>query len=479
MTVRWQHVVSSFGRDYQEASPPADFEDRYWNYFGFIVVAAFLMRLACYTGLIASDDLGYSQFAQLIAQLHYKPELHHYALRYGLIVPLGALYALFGVREWTTILLPLVASTASVPAVMLIGNKLFGRRVALLAGLLVATFPGELQYATILVPEPVAEFYALVAILAYVYWGTSNPERAGVLCGFCLGMAYLTKEPTLFIAPALMIDALAMRRRRLFGGISAGLLMVVGAEHAYYLAVTGDLLFRSHAMIVHNRTIEAVRANRYLFWRLFKVYPRIMLRPSLDEGLHSLFALLLLIPACLLLPFKKSRLPLLWAALPLIYLNFGTSSFTHYWLLPADERYVLFIYPPLFMLAAEVLVRWWSLRPMAVPLFGFVFAVVLASGFYCGFVSRARGWRTGAVSELRIIAEIARNNNIHSVAFAGDQPEEWREALGILDHDLQPDTDPKTADITIGPDALGDPSVVSRKTIVARQSSVGNPPTPR
>src|SRR6476469_8464927 len=154
MGVRWQSVISSLGRSSAQTPAPKDVEDQYWTYFGFIVVAALLMRLACYTGLIASDDVGYSHFAQLIAQLHYKPELHHYALRYGLIVPLVALYALFGVREWPTILLPLVASTASVPAVMLIGNKLFGRRVALLAGLLVATFPGELQYATILVPEP-------------------------------------------------------------------------------------------------------------------------------------------------------------------------------------------------------------------------------------------------------------------------------------------------------------------------------------
>ena len=69
------------------------------------------------------------------------------------------------------------------------------------------------------------------------------------MTGICIGVAYLTKEPALFIAPALMIDALAMRRWRLFFGLSAGILSVVSVEHAYYLLVTGDLLFRPHAMV--------------------------------------------------------------------------------------------------------------------------------------------------------------------------------------------------------------------------------------
>ena len=98
---------------------------------------------------------------------------------------------------------------------------------------------------------------------------------------------------------------------------------------------------------------------------------------------------------------------------------------------------------------------------------GFVFTVVLVSGFYCGFVTRAQGWRTGAVNELRTIAETAREENIHLVVFAGNQPEEWRQALGILDHDLQPDADSGTADIVIAPDGLGEPSVVVSRTHVA------------
>ena len=431
------------------------------KYFAFIVAIGFLMRLACFTGLIGSDDLVYSHFAQLIAQLHYHPYLHHAALRYGLIVPLGVVYRLFGIREWTTIIIPLLASTASVPALMLIAQKVLGSRVALLAGMLIATFPAELHYATILVPEPLAELYVLVAILVYLYWGDENPASAGFVCGLCMGVAYLTKEHALFIAPALMIDTLARRRWRMFFAIATGLLMIVGAEHTYYVASTGDLMFRPHAMVVHNQSRDAVFSNQHLWWRLFKAYPRMMLVPSWSFGLHSLFAILLAIAAWFLLSPQNCRLLWLWALLPLIYLNFGTSSLSYYWALPPVDRYLLLVYPPLFMLAAGVVIQISSLRSRAAPVLGLAVSFVIASGLYCGFASRSHGWRTDAVKELRTIAENAEREQFQTVAFQGAVPEEWPEAMAILDHDLKPSTDSKAADVTISRDALGLPCVVS------------------
>ena len=68
-----------------------------WISVGAICVLGLVMRLACTTGLIASDDLGYSRYAQLIAQYLYVPELHHYAIRYGLTIPVAGVYWLLGV----------------------------------------------------------------------------------------------------------------------------------------------------------------------------------------------------------------------------------------------------------------------------------------------------------------------------------------------------------------------------------------------
>ena len=434
-------------------------EDYFWTLFAVIAVIGLLMRLACFTGLIASDDLEYSRYAELIAQFSYKPELSQFALRYGVIIPVGVVYKTFGVGEWTTIIVPLLASTASVAMLMLVGRKLFSSTAALIAGLLLATFPADIRYATILVPEPIAGAWILAAVLAYLYWATETPASAGFVSGLCIGTAYLSKEPALFVAPALMLDALARRQWRAFSGIAAGVLMIVGLEHVYYVALTRDLMFRPHAMAHHNGLPYMVYVNQHLWWRLFKVYPRTMILPSLNFGLHSLVAIALVVAGFFLLDAERWRLPVLWAAVPWIYLNFGTSSLNRYWALPADHRYLLFIYPPLFLLSAEVLIRINDVRPRAAPFLGIGFLVILISGFCCGFLKRGQDWRTDAVKELRTIARDAKVRNVHTVAMSIDAAPEWWPALSILNQDLRKPNGSEAPDMVVGPDTFGLPSV--------------------
>jgi 4-amino-4-deoxy-L-arabinose transferase-like glycosyltransferase len=434
-------------------------ETHYRGYFALIVAVAFLLRLACFTGLIASDDLAYSHYAQLVAQLNYKPELSQFALRFGVIVPVGIIYKLFGIAEWTTILAPLLASTASVGMLMLAGQKLFGRNAALLAGVLLATFPADIRYATILVPEPIAGAFILAALLAYLYGGDGHPVRAGLVCGLLIGVAYLTKEPSLFVAPALMIDALVRRQWRVVFGIAAGVLLIAGLEHTYYLTVTGDLMFRPHAMAQHNSSSYMLNVNQHLRWRLFEAYPKVMLLPGKAFGLHSLFAIVLTIFGLSLLKAEEWRLPLLWAAVPWIYLNFGTSSLTHYWALPSGERYLLSIYPPLFLLSAEVLLHLNSARSRTLLRIAFVLVVV--SGIGCGFLNQGRGWRTDAVKKLRVIALEARSRHSRTVTVEGDNSHSWSPTLDILDHDLRQSNASETSDLLIRPDADGQPALAT------------------
>ncbi|MDQ3829540.1 MAG: glycosyltransferase family 39 protein, partial [Candidatus Tectomicrobia bacterium] len=158
-----------------------------WIYAGAICVLGLVLRLACTTGLIASDDLGYSHYARLIAQFLYVPELHQYAIRYGLTIPVAGVYWLFGVGEWTTILVPLLTSVASVPLLIAIGQKLFDLRTALIAGLLFATFPLQLRLATVLLPEAVAEFYILGAVLVYLHGEGQHSLGLSIASGICLG----------------------------------------------------------------------------------------------------------------------------------------------------------------------------------------------------------------------------------------------------------------------------------------------------
>jgi hypothetical protein len=119
----------------------------------------------------------------------------------------------------------------------------------------------------------------------------------------------------------------------------------------------------------------------------------------------------------------------------------------------------LFVYPPLFLLSAVVLIHLHSVRPSTAPLLVIAFLAVVGGGIYCGFVNRGRGWRTDAVRELRTIAHVAKSRNLHTVVVEEGASHMWGPTLAILDHDLRQLNDPQAADLVVRPDASGLPSI--------------------
>jgi 4-amino-4-deoxy-L-arabinose transferase-like glycosyltransferase len=431
-----------------------------WVLLASMGLVGFLLRLACTTGLIGSDDLVYSKYAQEIANFRYAPESIHYALRYGLTIPTASVYRLLGVHEWTTIVVPLLFSAASVPLLMILGARLVGTRSGLLAGALLASFSVSLFYATILVPEPVAGFYILLALLFYTETDLRRPLLFGFLAGLVLGGSYVTKESAAFVAVAVFLDA-ALRRKWLVAlGLGAGAFVIVAAEHTYYLVATGDLLYRFHAMKIHEATPMVRVVNQNLKYRLLKSYPRLMLFPNMRFGLHSIFTLLATLG---LLKWRPPRVQLLilWAVVPWLYLNFGSSSLIHYTALPVADRYLEFCYAPLFLLAGAVLDHLmtehkWTNRPIVASL-----ALVAAVGLWCGYTSRQQGWLTSDIAILRRIAADASQKHLARVQFVADPDKRWQQSMAILAPRMQVVSERSEAELVIGPDALGLPSAVS------------------
>lgn len=237
------------------------------------------------------------------------------------------------------------------------------------------------------------------------------------------------------------------RRWRHAFGIAIGIGAVIALEHAYYLAMTGDPLFRPHAMAPHNRDVTHVMAQHNrdvtgdghtdfdLGYRLFKAYPRMMLVPSKDFGIHSLATLIL--SAVAFLRFRNDRrtyLLLIWSSLPWIYLNFGTSSFNQYLPIPVAPRYIDFAYPPLFLLAAWLLTDFLSKVTWAKWLVVPVIVAVLFIGVTCGLSTRGTGYRSNHVAALRVIADKVEREGLGSVCFDVDPTlrSRWQPALYIL-----------------------------------------------
>jgi len=397
-----------------------------------IFAAALFIRVACFTGLIASDDLGYSHYASQISDGSYRLDSHHYATRYGVIIPVAALYSLFGIHEWTTVALPLFCSSLAAAFSAVIAARLSAFPVGWMAGLLMATFPVNARYATILVPEPFLEAVVVAGVLLFLLAETQDSRMLGMAAGVSLALSYLTKEPGAFVVMAVFAFALLRRQWRLATLLLVGVTFVIAGEFIWYWSQSGDLLFRLQAMTTHNRTAMAIAANENLSYRLLKAYPRMMLIPNIDFGLHSLLAVVLSALALLRWRVSKSVLfLLLWASIPFLYLNFGTSSIGRYVALPVAPRYISLVYPPLFVLSAMVLHRWACSR-VRKWIVGITFAVTCVAGVTCAVMTCGTGYRTEHVDRLKDIAVVARSRNAQICEFTGPDSAKWQQVLQIV-----------------------------------------------
>ncbi len=419
-------------------------------------VLALAFRLASVVGLTASDDLTYSLFAEAIRDGRFEPTAHHYAFRYALNLPVAAVYAVFGVSEWSMIAVPLLCSTLSVPLLWSIANQLYGAKVAWAAAGLYATFPLSLHYGSILVPESVACFYALVGVRLYLHAMSKGSLSTAAAAGLLFGMGVLAKESAAFLGLAFGCAALAARRWQVACGLALGVAVVAAAELIYHATVSGDPLLRVHSMGLHEASPMAVAANEDLGYRLLKAYPRMMLVPSLKFGVHSLLAVTIGALGWLCWSAPHRAILLLWVVLPWAYLNWGTSSFDRYYALPVGPRYLEFTYPPLFVLAALAGVKVterlrWTARPLLVAL-----AAVGVSGVVCGVASRGFEPRNGLVAELRAAASDARHRGVGAAVVTQSREsvtsqvvDRWRRAFRVLAPDIELVDDPSQAGVVI------------------------------
>lgn len=373
-----------------------------------LFVLAMLARLACFTGLIGSDDLWYSRFAQVIASGNYPDEANQWAGRPGVTIPVGFVYRLTGASEASSVALPLLASSASVLFVAAIGARLYGPLAGLVAGLLMCTSPVHVRFASILVPEPMMEFWITFAVWCFVTATERQSRLLATAAGVLAGFAYLTKEIGALVVPALIVAALYIRRRDLAVAVALGALTVPCTEMIAYQIAFDNPLHRLELAQAGAGPLRSIIEKPVNFAeRLLKVYPRMMLYPSINFGLHFITAIVTAGIAVLTLPRHRALL-VLWAMVPWTFLNFGSASFTHYVPLWTAHRYISMTLPPLFVLGAGVLTSPWVIRHTVRRTASIlIVASVMLIGLGCGLQMRGTGWRTANVAALRSAATVA------------------------------------------------------------------------
>ncbi|HWF73623.1 MAG TPA: glycosyltransferase family 39 protein, partial [Solirubrobacteraceae bacterium] len=159
---------------------------------------------------LAGDEVEYDSEGWLIAHGH----LFYTRLPYGILTngawkppgyPLwvGVWYAIVGHH-------PLVVRFAQVPfgAVniflsWILARRLFGSRVAIAAGFVVALYPLAFQYEELLYSEALATPLTL-AVLIVIFTGTPTRRRA-VLCGVLLGVSLLIRASDVFLLAGVLV----------------------------------------------------------------------------------------------------------------------------------------------------------------------------------------------------------------------------------------------------------------------------------
>ena len=178
----------------------------------------------------------------------------HWEGRWPVFAPIAAIVGLLGESRTTVGLWPLTASIAAIALLVLVGNRLVGRPVGWLAGLLLLVTPAfSIQ---ILDPSVEAIELALIlgGVLSILVWLEQRRASLALLAGLSFGLAFQVRETSL-IAIALVGIIVATRRPRAIdiAAALAGFLSPLAIELIVYGMTTGDPLFRRHLSLAHTK----------------------------------------------------------------------------------------------------------------------------------------------------------------------------------------------------------------------------------
>jgi 4-amino-4-deoxy-L-arabinose transferase-like glycosyltransferase len=336
-----------------------------------LVLAALGVRLWLFFGGVrGADAYAYAHHAYNMTAGQYQvaADAMSYGVRYTVLLPTALAYALFGVGDWQSALFPLLASLAAVWMVIRLGALWLDARAGLAAGLLYAVYPLDLPWATLLGPDSFLPALSAGALLAFWLAGEHRRSPASrralyLLSGMCVGLAAQARETGLLLLPVLAVLAWSRPARgRIMLTIAVGVVAPLLVELAYYRAAVGNPI---HRLAILEKLNDLYVGGSAEGPTSLAYYPRAMLGLDL-EGLawYGLFPVTA-VAAAALAAWKRDlrRLTpiLVWIVLPLLYLEFGSLSVSHYAPVSKHYSFLTIVSVPIVLLCAYGLVRAWDL----------------------------------------------------------------------------------------------------------------------
>lgn len=179
----------------------------------------------------------------------------HWALRLPYVLPMAAIFKVFGAGEFTTTFTNILYAGGLVAITFIFARKHFGRRTGLIIAALVSTSAFLVLFQIDVRVFGAELFFTVLATWIFI---VALLDQAGAarffLVGLIAGLAWLCRENAVFL-PASLGLVLLFRRPlpwRAIIALSAGFGAIILAELVVYGAVTGDPLYRYMVDMHHN-----------------------------------------------------------------------------------------------------------------------------------------------------------------------------------------------------------------------------------
>jgi 4-amino-4-deoxy-L-arabinose transferase-like glycosyltransferase len=168
----------------------------------------------------------------------------------GYSLTLGGFFRVFGVGLTTAKVVNALAGTATVGLTFLLALRLFGRPVAVVAGVLMAVYPAHIVWSSVLYSDVVFALPFTAAVVIAV-WSGSRPSIMGAAAiGLVLGYAAIIRPQAVMVLIAVAVMWLLVvpsrKRALLLGGVAAsGVVLWLVPIMAWNTARTGEPTFIS------------------------------------------------------------------------------------------------------------------------------------------------------------------------------------------------------------------------------------------
>ena len=370
---------------------------------GLLVAALWLfLRIVYFNGFYLEDAPGYVTDAAYMALGQFWARDYVTGLNVGTFLPVALPLALFGKTELALGLWPLACSLLGMTSMAVAVARLCGARWGLLAALLYATYPGDIFFSTVVMPDAIQAGWLTfsVALVVVSFTGSSGFPGSGrtswlLSAGAAMAMCQLVRGNGPILLPvgvaAVWFLARQQDRRALPRSLAAylsGWLAIQIVEGAIYLWSVGDFFHRGHVVGRHYGTMQSI-AN----WGLntdagtipYSIFaPLLWLRTdewwhlNAEQAYHGFLFVLAVLAAAIAVVVRRTAprqrepgaalwLGAFWVAWPLLYHQFGSQSLTHFVPVHRLSRHLV-VYAPgaMFLTAVSAAIVAESLRPRPV-----------------------------------------------------------------------------------------------------------------